>query len=614
MIRPGRNDRCPCGSGKKFKQCCLNSPAKPTPPPLSSADTWHRQGCAHEEAGRSLEAVVCYRSALAADPRHLRTLVNLGTLLKQLRRWEEAESCYMRALEIAPDFAEIHMNLGNVRKALQRHDDAVLCYQRALQLNPDLADAHYNLGSTLADLGRLRESLASLHTALRLQPHFPEVLHALGHALKLQGDGEASLAALRQGLSLAPEFSLLHSDLLMVMHYTPSQSSADIFAEACAYGKRFPARAARKPAAGKTGPVRVGFVSGDLRNHPVGYFTESVFKALDPTACTLYAYHTTREEDALSVRIKPLFREWRTIGHLDTASAADLIRRDHLDLLIDLGGHTDGGRNLPICAHRPAPVQATWLGYANTTGLPAMDYIIADPVTLPEQEADRYTEQVVRLPETYLCFTPPTEDVPVTPPPVLVNGYVTFGNFSNPIKINEAVIRCWGELLRNMPTARLMLKHEAFGATDEQDRYISLFNHLGVNRERVIFSGKSPRQEYLAAYGAVDCILDTFPFPGGTTTGEALWMGVPTLTLAQSRGMYGHHGELFMKTVGLDDWVAYAETEYLARAHHLCTTPDSLVHLRSQLRSRFLTSPLCDADRFARHLLEAFRRITNRDH
>lgn len=687
MKTVGRNDRCPCGSGRKFKQCCLQGAGKATgnwisidaattvPIPqairiardyyvaghLFQAESICRKvllaepnqpdafnllglmanqvgnsalaadligraihvdpakpeyhfnlGCTFEELNRPDAAAASYRTALTIMPRYLEALVNLGSILKNQGEYDAAVDCYRTALTIRPHFAEIQMNLGNVFKALGSIDDAIICYRKALALKPDLASAHYNLGSALADIGKLDESLASLRKSLELKPDFPDALRALGQTLHLQGKAEEDMASYRQALAIDPDFAQLHSDLLLVMHYATSQSAEDIHAASIAFGQRFAEPLSngwcRRDVRIEPGArLKVGFVSGDLRCHPVGFFLENVLRHLDQGSFALYAYANQTAHDALSERIRPCFDKWVEVRGLSDEQLAARIHDDGIDLLIDLAGHTDGGGRLLTFARKPAPVQVSWLGYANSTGLRAMDYILADPITLPPDEERFYTEKVWRLPDTYLCFTPPDVAVAVNPLPAATNGYVTFGCFNKPTKINERVIACWAKILLALPDSVLLLKHKTFDHEQERESFCQRFQQQGIVPDRLRFEGESSRAEYLAAYDRIDCSLDPFPFPGATTTCEALWMGVPTLTLAMARGMYGHNGELLMKTVGLSDWVAYTEEEYLAKAQALCLDLYRLAELRSGLRQRMLQSSLCNARRFARHLEDAFR-------
>jgi predicted O-linked N-acetylglucosamine transferase (SPINDLY family) len=284
---------------------------------------------------------------------------------------------------------------------------------------------------------------------------------------------------------------------------------------------------------------------------------------------------------------------------------AEQIHEDKVDLLVDLSGHSADNRLLTF-ARKPAPVQVAWLGYPATSGLKSMDYILADPVTLPPEEEHFYSEKPWHLPETYVCFTQPDFDLPVTELPALRNGYITFGSCNNPLKLNDEVVCCWSDILHAVPDSRLLLNYRTMAKEWSREICRDRFRKCGIAADRLRFASGSTRVEYLATYGQIDIGLDPFPYGGMTTTCEALWMGVPTVTLRMARGMYAHSGELVMKSIGLNDWVTGSVEEYRERVVALAGNPGWLAPLRRSLRAALLASPLCDAERFARNLEEAF--------
>jgi protein O-GlcNAc transferase len=289
---------------------------------------------------------------------------------------------------------------------------------------------------------------------------------------------------------------------------------------------------------------------------------------------------------------------------------AQRIREDHIDILIDLAGHT-GHNRLPLFAWKPAPVQVNWLGYFATTGVAAIDYLIADPWTLPETEEQNFTETIWRLPETRLCFTPPNVSIDVAPLPALERGYVTFGNFNNLAKMNDEVVFLWARILNAIPNSRLTLKTQHFNDPSVQENVFTRFEVHGVKRVQLILEGYAPRSDYLAAYNRVDIALDPFPYTGGTTTVEALWMGVPVLTLA-GKQFLARQGVGLLMNAGLSDWVASDTEEYLEQAVAQANNLQHLASLRAGLRQQLLSSPVCDAQRFAQHFETALRSMWER--
>ena len=319
----------------------------------------------------------------------------------------------------------------------------------------------------------------------------------------------------------------------------------------------------------------------------------------------LFAYSNHLETDALTERIKSCCRGWHTVHSLSDEHLAQLVRNDSIDILIDLSGHT-GDNRLPMFAWKPAPVQVTWLGYFATTGVAAIDYLIADPWTLPDSEEVNFSETIWRLPETRLCFTPPAEALEVAPLPALSNDFITFGCFNNLTKMNDQVVALWARIFVAIPNSRLFLKSQPLGEASVQQSVSKRFADHGIDPQRLILEPYVPRGNYLAAYNQVDIALDPFPFPGGTTTVEALWMGVPVLTLA-GKHFLARQGVGLLMNAGLPEWVASDRENYVALAVQHASDPHRLATLRAGLRQQVLASPIFDAARFARHFEAALR-------
>ncbi|HTH76388.1 MAG TPA: glycosyltransferase, partial [Trinickia sp.] len=316
------------------------------------------------------------------------------------------------------------------------------------------------------------------------------------------------------------------------------------------------------------------------------------------------AYPTRRVEDALTARIKPYFSAWTPLASMNDEQAAARIRDDRIDLLLDLSGHMNFNR-LPLFAWRPAPVQASWLGYFASTGLPAMDYLLGDPHVLPPDAQPYYTERLRRLPDSYLCFTPPAERVDVGPPPLATQGHVTFGCFNHLMKMNDGVVDVWARILHAVPRSRLFLKAKQLDDAPTRETTLARFAARGIDASRLILEGRSPRSEYFAAYNRIDIALSPFPYPGGTTSVEGLWMGVPVLCRRGDRFLSNICTSM-LHSAGLADWIAQDNDDYVAKAVAFAADAPRLAALRSSLRATVLASPLCDAARYARNLEAAF--------
>ncbi|MHB1140929.1 MAG: O-linked N-acetylglucosamine transferase family protein [Sulfuricaulis sp.] len=563
-------------------------------------------GNALDSLGRPSEAEACYRSALALKPDFALAHNNLGSTLIAMGRLNEAEACLRRALALQPDYVQAHGNLGTVLNRLGRPSEAEACFRRVLALKPDDVVAHNNLGNTLGNLGRASEAEACYRSALALKPDYIQAHNNLGINLTNAGRFAEAEACFRRALALKPDYTQAHSGLLFSLNYRNDAASVALD-EARRYGQCVNGLASRVYTdwSCETGPrrLRVGFVSGDFRDHAVSYFLESLLSEINPARIETITYPTQPNEDHVSQRLRALFAAWRPIAGLTDAAAAARIHADGVHVLLDLSGHTAHNR-LPVFAYRPAPVQASWLGYFATTGVVAMDYLIADPWTLPESEEVNFTEKIWRLPETRLCFTPPDAVVQVSPLPALTNGYITFGCFNDLAKINDGVVALWSRVLTAVPGSRLFLKAKQLQEASVRQRIVERFAAHGIGADRLIPEPPAPRAEYLAAYQRVDIALDPFPYPGGTTSAESLWMGVPVLTLAGERFLSRQGVGLLMNT-GLPEWVASGPDDYLARAVAHANDLRGLAALRAVLRDRFLASPVCDAKRFARHFEQA---------
>ena len=454
------------------------------------------------------------------------------------------------------------------------------CYRRALELDPAFPEAHNNLGSLLKDLGRLDEAACHYDRAVDLRP----------------------------------DYFAAYSNRLFTRNYIVQQSPDTLCGLARQYGDLVTRHAGRVPVVPRASPpagrLRIGLVSGDLRNHPVAYFLEAQLRAADTTRLEFVAFPTQPVEDEVTTRIKDCCADWEPIYALDDKAAAELIRASGVQVLLDLSGHTAHNR-LPVFAHRPAPVQASWLGYFATTGVAEMDYVIGDPHVAPPGEAHHFTETVWCLPEIYYCFTPPATNVEVSAPPALSTGRLTFGCFNNLSKINDAVVALWACVLDAVPDSRLLLKAPQLHDETVRRRTDARFAVHGINGNRLLLEPSSPRDAYLRAYHGIDIALDPFPFPGGTTSCEALWMGVPVLTRRGDRFL-SHAGETILHNAGLSDWVAQDDDDYLAKAMQFGSDLVALGSLRGRLRQQVLASPLFDAPRFAQHFEKAMWGMWNR--
>ncbi|HEY8102110.1 MAG TPA: tetratricopeptide repeat protein [Burkholderiaceae bacterium] len=600
MSKIGRNDPCPCGSGKKYKACCgvtgsvSMQQSIHAPVPGMMAQALHL--C---QIGMLREAEVLYRDVLTMHPTNADALNNLGLIAVQSGRLEEAHDDFQRAIKVNPNQALFHLNLGNVLQDLRRIDDARRAFRRCIELKPDLHEAYNNLAILLHKEGHLLEAVALLKTALKHKPDFPEALNNLGTLYKDLGELDEAAACFRRAVQLKPDYDAAHSNLLFALNYAPGLSLDDVYREHLQFGRHFAAqpRPNKVPLAARK--LKIGYVSGDFRQHTVAYFIEPVLAHHDRDRFEIICY-CNNAADEVTARLQRYVDGWRDIQFMNAQQAAQKIRADGIDILIDLAGHTAHNR-LDVFALRPAALQLSWLGYFNTTGLQSIDYLVSDPVSSPPDDLQRFSETMLRLPHVRLCYQAPDYAPEPSALPALHNGTITFGSFNLLTKLNDEVIALWSQILMRIPHSRLLLKSRSFDESAMQTRFIEKFNRHGIARERLILRTHSPHADMLAEYADMDIALDPFPFNGGLTTCEALWQGVPVLAL-RGEALIGRQSASFLAALGMDDWIAESKQDYIDRAIEHASNFAVLAKVRAALREKMRCSPICDARGFTRDL------------
>jgi predicted O-linked N-acetylglucosamine transferase (SPINDLY family) len=583
------------------------------------AATHSNLGVAFKEQGKLVAAVACYRRALELNPEYAEAHNNLGVALREQGKLDEAVACCRRAVELKPDYAEAHNNLSVALREQGKLDEAAACGRRAVELRPDYAVAHNNLGSALQERGELDEAAACWRRAVELNPDYAEAHNNLGNALKDLGQAEEAAACYRCALELKPDYTVAHSNWLFSLHYRAGITPLDLAEAHAEFDRRHAAplrseeqRAASamhgsllpapRPAARVPRPLdrrlRLGFVSPDLGRHPVGYFLVRVLENLGREGQETICY---------SDRLQSAASCWRDTVALSDQPLAEQIRIDRIDVLFDLAGHTAHNRLL-VFARKPAPIQVTWAGYVGTTGLTAIDYLLADRFEVPAGAERHYRERVLRMPDGYVCYDPPAYAPPVTPLPALDGGQATFACFNNPAKITPRAIDVWAAILCRLPGARLVLKFKGWNDRGVARRCADLFAARGIDPGRLEFLGSSPHEELLAEYRRVDLALDPFPYSGGLTTCEALWMGVPVIT-CPGETFASRHSLSHLSNVGLTETIAGDLDQYVERAVSLASDLPRLAALRAGLRERMAASPHCDGRRFAAALVSILRGV-----
>ena len=574
------------------------------------APAYNNLGSALADAHRRDEALAAHRRAIELRPDAL-AYDNLGRTLRLQGQFDAAIAAHRRALEIDPDDVQTLSHLGITLREAGRADEAIAACLRAIELDPESADAHGNLGCALNEAGRLDEAIAALERALQLKPDSAEAHNNLGVALHVVGRCDLALGGFRRALEQNPDYAPAASNLLFIAHYHPDHDARALLAEHRRWAGQF-----ATPLAGQVRPhpndrtpdrkLRVGFVSPDFRTHPVGRLLRPLFAHRDPSHAEFFAYSDVSQADGLTHELQALADRWRSIVGLSDLQVANQIRHDQIDILVDLTVHTAHNRML-VFARKPAPVQVTMLGLPATTGLDTVDYRLTDPYLDPPGENDAdYTEQSIRLPHCFWIVQPdPSRRPPSAHCRPRSNGFVTFGCLNHFSKVNRPTLELWVKILQALPGSRLILQ-SPHGS--HQDAIRALFQDRGIAADRVEFATQVLFREYLGRYRNLDLCLDPFPFNGGTTTMDALWMGVPVVTLA-GRTAVGRGGLSILSNLGLTELIARTPEQYVAIAVAWAENRARLAELRAGLRQRMQASPLVDGKQYAGDVERALRQM-----
>jgi predicted O-linked N-acetylglucosamine transferase (SPINDLY family) len=563
-------------------------------------------GEAYLRLGLSRPASMAFADLVKRAPTDPHAQFSLGVALAGSGKLDEAIAAYREAIRLKPDFFEAWTNLGIPLYHVNRFEEALAVQDSALRLRPDDSGAHGNRGNALFALGRLDAAARAYRTALALDPSQVEAATSLGNLWKEQGRHDQALTLYRLARHAAPWHEAAGSNLILGLHYAEDVSQAEILVEARDYARRFQPPPMAPLFARPADPfrrLRIGYVSGDLRRHPVGYFLSPVLTSHDRAGFEIVCYSAHPIVDDMTRHLHGLSDHWRNLTGLSDEAAARQIATDQIDILVDLSGHTAFNR-LPVFARRPAPVQASWLGFWGTTGLAAIDAILSDDNSIAAGEDCFYSETVIRLPQGRFCYAPPD----YAPEPVLPSGPLTFGSFNNLSKVGPAVRSLWAEILLEVPGSRLVLKWSSLADPALRAALTADFAGAGVDPGRLDLRGPSAHRAMLAEYGDIDIALDPFPFGGGLTSCEALWMGVPVVTMPganpASRQTAG-----FLSAIGHREWVAASPDDYRRIARELAANRAGLAELRHGLRPAMAASPLCDGPGFTRVLEQAYRAL-----
>ncbi|WVZ91664.1 hypothetical protein U9M48_037807 [Paspalum notatum var. saurae] len=565
------------------------------------------------------QGVAYYKKALFYNWHYADAMYNLGVAYGEMLDFEMAVVFYELALHFNPRCAEACNNLGVIYKDRDNLDKAVECYQMALSIRPNFSQSLNNLGVVYTVQGKMDAAASMIEKAIIANPTYAEAYNNLGVLYRDAGSITSAIQAYERCLQIDPDSRNAGQNRLLAMNYIDEGSDDKLYEAHREWGKRFmklyPQHTSWDNLKVADRPLIIGYVSPDYFTHSVSYFIEAPLTHHDYTNCKVVVYSGVVKADAKTLRFKDKVLKkgglWRDIYGIDEKRVASLVREDEVDILVELTGHTANNK-LGTMACRPAPIQVTWIGYPNTTGLPTIDYRITDSLTDPPISKQKHVEELVRLPESFLCYTPSPEAGPVCPTPAIANGFITFGSFNNLAKITPKVLQVWARILCAVPNSRLVVKCKPFCSDSIRQKFLSALEELGLESLRVdLLPLIHLNHDHMQAYSLMDISLDTFPYAGTTTTCESLYMGVPCVTMAGA--VHAHNvGVSLLSKVGLGRLVAKTEDEYVSLALNLASDVDALQELRLSLRELMIKSPVCDGERFTRSLEAAYRNMWHR--
>ncbi|KAM3296288.1 hypothetical protein ACQJBY_038554 [Aegilops geniculata] len=615
------------------------------------APAYYNLGVVYSEMMQFDVALTCYEKAALERPLYAEAYCNMGVIYKNRGELDAAIACYDRCLTISPNFeiaknnmaialtdlgtkaivfyelalhfnprcAEACNNLGVIYKDRDNLDKAVECYQMALSIKSNFSQSLNNLGVVYTVQGKMDAAASMIEKAILANPTYAEAYNNLGVLYRDAGSITLSVQAYERCLKIDPDSRNAGQNRLLALNYIDEGSDDKLYDAHREWGKRFMKLYAQytswdNPKVADR-PLVIGYVSPDFFTHSVSYFVEAPLTHHDYTNCKVVVYSGVVKADAKTLRFKDKVLKkggvWREIYGIDEKKVATLVREDKVDILVELTGHTANNK-LGTMACRPAPIQVTWIGYPNTTGLPAIDYRITDSLADSPNTNQKHVEELVRLPESFLCYTPSPEAGPVCPTPAISNGFITFGSFNNLAKITPKVMQVWARILCAVPNSRLVVKCKPFCCDSIRQKFLSTLEELGLESLRVdLLPLIHLNHDHMQAYSLMDISLDTFPYAGTTTTCESLYMGVPCVTMAGS--VHAHNvGVSLLTKVGLGRLVAKTEDEYVSLALELASDVSALEELRKSLRELMIKSPVCDGESFTRGLESAYRSMWHR--
>jgi protein O-GlcNAc transferase len=576
------------------------------------SEAFFNLGLIFHDRGQVDDAIANYERYLQLNPGDAEIFLNIGHALQLKGDVDKAIVYYQKALHIKPNYIEAYNNLGTIFQTLEQFDEAISCYQKTIQFKEDYAEGYYNLGNVLKKQGKLLKALDYYRLALQRDSNSAKTYNNLGILMKDLGKLNEAEDCFKRALEITSNCPSYYSNYLCLLNYMPQYGSKAIFSEHLKFATHYAEQSVpvdsklmNKHIANRK--LKIGYISPDFKNHPVANFIEPVLAEHDRNLFEIFGYSSFSIQDEVTERLRHYMDHWMCIADMSDEKAAELIRKDRIDILVDLAGHTAHNRIL-LFARKPAPIQVTWIGYPATTGLSTIDYKIVDNYTDPPGTTEQfYSEELMRIPESFLCYLPDKETPDIGGLPALALGRITFGTSNNFSKVTPEVIALWARILKKVPDSKLIIKGKIFFDKNVCPYVLDLFKEENISYERIeLLSWRLLKKEHLDIYNRIDIGLDTFPYNGTTTTCEALWMGVPVITLAGETHA-SRVGMSILSNVGIPEFIAKSPDEYVEIAAKLAEDLDRLQSLRERLRNMMSHSPLMNKTHFTSNLENSYR-------
>ena len=578
-------------------------------------------GCIYDELGNYNKALEFYKKALVVNPNSEEIMVNMGVTLATIGEISSAKIYYEKAIQINPNFINAYGNLGSLLTELAKFDEAIECFKKGLTISPNHPFILNNLGYAYKLKGNIPDAINNFKKAINQDMNFVSAHNNLARLYYDIGDYKNSFETnkhLENAISIDPKSNLAISNLLFISNYSTKYSKEDCSKihkrnanlierkyKHLQYTKNYNHEVKIQS------KLNIGIVSGDLHQHSVTYFLEPLLKNINRENFSISCYYNGHIKDEVTKRIRSFSNSWHEVEPLTDEQLYSLIKKDEIDILIDLSGHTKGNR-MPVFAMKPANIQLSWLGYPNTTGLKSIDYRIVDHFTDPISLNDHlYTEKLLRVDGSFLCFSS-EENVAINKNNLFKqDDFFTFGSFNNLTKMSDDVLDCWAQILLKHKNSRIILKNKQLNSNYMRDIYLKRFKEHGVSEERIILlSWSNSRKEHLNLYNSIDLALDTFPYNGTTTTFESLWMNVPVLCI-EGDNHCGRVSYSILKNLGFEDFISNSKEDYVEKALYFAQNQNVLNDLSSGLRERLIDSNLCDAQDFTKKIEQILKKIIN---